>query len=266
VYQAELIGQLILAPPAVGESFTETDMRLLEDIARQAGPAVYSVRLTTDLQHSRERLVTAREEERRRIRRDLHDGLGPQLASQMLTLDAVLKLLERDPDAAARLLHNLKSQAKDALASIRELVYDLRPPALDELGLVGALQERMLQSRQTGTEISMDIPGGLPPLSAAVEVAVYRIAQEAVTNVIRHAKAASCKLRLQPWDDGYRRGLMLEVKDDGAGLPASYNHGIGMVSMRERADELGGTCKIESVPGRGVTITVWLPLPEVEDD
>jgi signal transduction histidine kinase len=266
VYQSELIGQLILDPPAIGESFSETDIRLLEDIARQAGPAVYSVRLTTDLQHSRERLITAREEERRRIRRDLHDGLGPQLASQMLTLDAVLRLLERDPAAAARLLHDLKTQARDALTSIRELVYDLRPPALDELGLVGALQERVLQSRQMGTEVKIDTPDGIPPLSAAVEVAVYRIVQEAVTNVIRHAKASHCQVLLRPCDDGYRRGLMLEVKDNGSGLPDSFHQGIGMVSMRERADELGGSCTIESISGDGVTINVWLPLLEVEDD
>src|SRR6266702_8995934 len=136
VYQTEPIGQFMLAPRAPTEPFTPADRQLLEDIAHQAGIAAYAVRLTTDLQLSRERLVTAREEERRRLRRDLHDGLGPLLALQTLQLDAARSLLVRDPSAADALLVELKAQTQTIIANIRRLVYDLRPPALDELGLV----------------------------------------------------------------------------------------------------------------------------------
>jgi signal transduction histidine kinase len=118
---------------------------LLDDLARQVGIATHAVRLTADLQHSRERLVTAREEERRRLRRDLHDGLGPTLASFTLKLDAARNLLEREPATTNALLADLKAQAQAAIANIRRVVYDLRPPALDELGLVTALREQAAQ-------------------------------------------------------------------------------------------------------------------------
>jgi len=142
VYQSETIGQLIVAPRSPDEALTPADRRLLEGIAHQAGACAHAVRLTAALQHSRERLVTAREEERRRLRRDLHDGLGPTLASQTFKLDAALDLLETDPVAVRRLLAELKAQTQATVADIRRLVYELRPPALDELGLISAIGEQ----------------------------------------------------------------------------------------------------------------------------
>ena len=121
------------------------------------------MRLTTDLQRSRERLVTTREEERRRLRRDLHDGLGPTLGSLPLKLDVAGDLLERDPVAARELLRGLKEQSQSAVADIRRLVYELRPPALDELGLVGAIRETAARHTRNGLRASVDAAEGLPP-------------------------------------------------------------------------------------------------------
>jgi signal transduction histidine kinase len=255
VYQAETVGQLLVAPRAPGEAFTPAERRLLEDIALQAGVAVHAVRLTADLQRSRERLVTAREEERRRLRRDLHDGLGPQLASLTLTLAAARELLRQDVDAADRLLQELSIHTQAAIADIRRVVYDLRPPALDDLGLVLALREQAEHYSQAGLQITINTPEHLPPLPAAVEVAAYRIVQEALTNVVRHAQARTCTVCLTLGD-----ALDVEIRDDGVGLPPGVRAGVGLTSMRERTAELGGMCRIESMPGRGTCIHARLPL------
>jgi len=127
-YGGETVGRLLLAPRTPGEQFSPADRSLLEDLARNAEVAVYAVRLTDDLQRSRERLVTAGEEERRRLRRDLHDGLGPTLASLTLGLDVSLRLLKKSPDEAEEMLSRLKAQTKEAVVDIRRLVYGLRPP------------------------------------------------------------------------------------------------------------------------------------------
>jgi signal transduction histidine kinase len=256
IYQNEVVGELVLAPRQQGERWTATDRRFLQDLAPQIGVAVHAVRLTADLQRSRERLVTAREEERRRLRRDLHDGLGPQLSSQTLTLTAARKLLRDDPDAAEQLLLDATTHAQEAIADIRRLVYVLRPPALDDLGLCAAIQELLHQYRSSGVTLMLDAPSLLPALPAAVEVACYRIAQEALTNVIRHANAHTCIVHLRAENE-----LILEVRDDGQGLAPMYQRGIGLTSMRERAEELGGTCTITSPhDGRGTRVLACLPL------
>jgi signal transduction histidine kinase len=257
VYQHEEVGQLILAARAPGEPFSPADRRLLNDLARQAGVAVHAVRLTTDLQRARERLVTTREEERRRLRRDLHDGLGPHLASQTLTLDAIAKLLTRDPATAATLIAHLKDQAHTALADIRRLVYDLRPPALDDLGLIGALQAQAVQYVHSGLHVTIEAPDRLPPLPAAVEVAIYRIVQEALTNVVRHAQARTCVVRLV-LDTA---AVVLEITDDGVGVRSDRPAGVGLRAMRERAEELGGNCTLAAQVAGGTRVEARLPLP-----
>ncbi len=255
VYQNEQVGVLVLATRGPGEPFSAADRRLLDDLARQAGVAAHAVRLSADLQRSRERLVTAREEERRRLRRDLHDGLGPQLASQTLTLTAVRKLLRHDPAAAEMLLSDAITHAQHAISDIRRLVYDLRPPALDDLGLVGALREQLQQYRSSDVAFTLEAPEHLPPLSAAVEVACYRIVQEALTNVVRHAHASTCSVCLTLGEP-----LSLDIFDDGLGLPPAYRTGVGLTSMRERATELGGTCVIAPLPAGGTRVCVRLPM------
>jgi signal transduction histidine kinase len=186
IYQKEEIGRLVLSPRAPGEGFSDADRSLLEDLARQAEVAVHAVRLTTDLQHSRKRLVATREEERRRLRRDLHDGLGAQLAGLNVQAGTLRRLIPRDPDAAEELVVELREELRGAIADIRRLVYDLRPPALDDLGLVEALRRlaERYGSKDEPLSVLVEAPEDLPDLPAAVEVAVYRITQEALTNVV----------------------------------------------------------------------------------
>jgi signal transduction histidine kinase len=265
IYQKEIVGQLAVAPRSQNEPFTPPDMRLLEDIARQAGGAAHTVRLNRDLRRSREKLVATREEERRRIRRDLHDGIGPTLASHTLKLDAILDLIDTDCETAKVQIEELKGQTQDTIADIRRLVYELRPPALDELGLVEALEAHIYQVVNTpgGPEITLNVkPPGLPPLSAAVEVAAYRITLEALTNIIRHAQAQTCNIRFAVGD---LNTLQLEIIDDGVGLPTNLMPGVGISSMRERAVELGGVCILDKAPSGGTRITVVLPLAGLEN-
>ena len=185
-YQSTLIGQLLVSPRARGETFNPSEMRLLENIAQQAGTAVYAAQLTHDLQRSRERLVTAREEERRRIHRDLHDGLGPHLATLSLKVDAARNHLAKDTEMAGQLLRDLKGDIQQAISDIRRLVHDLRPPALDQLGLVFALREHIAQ--QNGNlKIVLHTSEDLPLLPAAVEVAAYRIRPRS-----HHQRSAPC--------------------------------------------------------------------------
>lgn len=253
-YRGETIGRLLVSHRPGEAGFSAADNRLLEDLARQAGVAAYAVRLTAEIQHARERLVTAREEERRRLRRDLHDGLGPTMASLTLMAEAAGNLLSRDPLAAAELLQELKDEAKAATAEIRRVVYELRPPALDELGLVAAIREQADQYRRAGLLVSIFAPESLPPLAAAVEVAAYRIVQESMTNVVRHAGARTCIVRLE-----VDNGLQVEITDDGRGLNGGMP-GVGLASMRERAAELGGSCVVEAASGGGTLVRARLPM------
>ncbi len=257
-HQGELVGWLIVTPRSPQEQFTDRERQLLADIAGQAGAAAYAVRLTTALQRSRERLVLAGEEERRRIRRDLHDGLGPTLASQTFKLDAALELLETDPAAAANLLLSLKTQNQSLIADIRRLVYALRPPSLDELGLLVALQVHISQMSLGNNGLKVTVaaaPNPLPPLPAAVEVAAYRIVLEALTNVVRHARASQCRITLEHTP----HHLHITITDDGHGFPTGTHSGVGLISMRERTEELGGQFTMTTASG-GTTITAVLPL------
>ena len=267
VHQGEPVGELVLAPRAPGEDFSPADRRLLDDLARQAGIAAHAVllhqrtaRLAGDLQQAREGLVAAREEERRRLRRDLHDGLGPRLASLTLKLESLRDRLAHDPVGDA-MVADLTRRTQDAVADIRRLVYALRPPALDDLGLVSALREATAQYGYEGDgelRITIQAPDELPPLPAAVEVAAYRIAQEALTNVVRHAGARRCAVRLAR--DVAAGTLCIEIEDDGRGLGPNHRSGVGLSSMRERAEELGGTFAIEPIPGGGTRVRAQLPL------
>jgi signal transduction histidine kinase len=264
IYQGETVGYLLLAARSPNETFTAGEQRLLRDIARHIGVTAHTVlltqdlhRLAEDLQRSREALVKSREEERRRLRRDLHDELGPQLASLKLNLDVARKLVSRDPGAAEALLVDLRTQSQSAIADIRRLVYDLRPPALDELGLTGAIQEYVRQiAGQDGLHICLDSLKDLPPLPAAVEVAAYRITLEALANFVRHSQGLNCHVSIS--NTGSH--LQVEVIDDGLGLPDQIQPGIGLSSMGERAAELGGTCRIEALPLGGTRVLARLPL------
>ncbi len=254
-YRGQSAGQLRVAPRQPRETLHDADRALLENIARQAGAAAHAARLTADLRRSRQRLVAAREEERRRLRRDLHDDLGPRLASMTLTIEAIARLVERDAAQARTMLHHLKEQAQEAVQEIRRLVHDLRPPALDDLGLTAALQECAARYAPSGVRITVEAPESLPPLPAAVEVAAFRIAQEAMTNAVRHAQARTCRVTLQ-LEVGHLRVI---IEDDGRGLPSDLEPGVGLHSMRERVDELGGWLTLNDRPGGGTLVEAWLP-------
>jgi signal transduction histidine kinase len=258
--QDEPVGTLVVGRRGPRETFTPAELRLFEDLGRQVAVAVRSVLLARALQLSRERLVTTREEERRRIRRDLHDGLGPALAGVALGLDAARNLIANDPPAADELLRKLKVETHTCIKDIRRLIYALRPPTLDELGLLPALQEYAVRLADRDADVSVVVETTpLPPLPAAVEAAAYRIAVEALTNVARHAAARRCVLRIEV-QDGTRPALLVQVSDDGIGISAHRRPGVGLAAMAERAAELGGTCDVHIRPAGGTHVLARLPL------
>lgn len=259
IYQGAAIGSLLAAPRSAEERFTPAEERLLQNVARQAGTAVHTLQLTADLQHARQQIVSSREEERRRLRRDLHDGLGPSLAAALLKIGSARSLLPTRPDLTDRLLAEMETDMDTTLADVRRIVYDLRPPALDQWGLVGALRAYAETCESDTLTVRVDAPAALPPLSAAVEVAAYHIGREGLTNVVRHAQAQHCTLKL--WVEEVENGrLHLTLHDDGAGIAPDARAGVGLAAMRERAAELGGSCRIEGQLGQGTTVTAVLPL------
>ena len=255
-YHGDHIGQLLLAPRGQDETFSAAESKLLATIARQASIAAYNVRLTEELQRSREELVITREEERRRLRRDLHDGLGPVLAAMSFRLDAIRNLADHDSESTKHIATELKEQVQSSLAQVRRIAYNLRPPALDELGLVGALREHLTTiSEGNQPEFTFTASDRSLSLPAAVEVAAYRITLEAVTNVQRHSQATSCHVDLKLSDTH----LHVCVTDNGTGIPQNNRAGVGLTAMRERAEELGGYCTITNQKA-GTMVDAILPL------
>lgn len=239
VSQGTRVGTLVAAPRRGESTLDPRDGAVLADLARQAGAAVHTEALTADLVASRQRIVEAREEERRRLRRDLHDGLGPLLTSVGLNLDAARSRLAAGNGDTLTLLARAKDASSQAIADLRTVVYSLRPPALDDLGVVGAITAHLHRMEQTGT-IDIEVENhGLPALPAAVEVALFRIAVEGVTNVVRHSEANCCRVRLGAADTS----AYVEVVDDGVS-DVAWTPGVGIVAMRERASELGGTLEV----------------------
>jgi signal transduction histidine kinase len=255
-YRDETVGRLVLPADGPRVALSGRDERLLGDVVRQAAFAARTAHLARELQRSREQIVTAREEERRRLRRDLHDGLGPALGGVGLRIDTARNLAAREPAEADKLLKQAREDVTTALADVRRLVHDLRPPALDDVGLAGAVRQQAARLRSPGLTVTVDGGEELDRLPAAVEVAAYRIASEALTNVVRHAKASTCRISLR--SDGGR--LVVEVRDDGVGIAAGTPAGVGLVSLRERAAELGGDCRIECPDERGTVVRACLPL------
>ncbi len=259
-YQGETIGEITIVPSSTAGPLDESAREILADIARRIGPVANVVRMTHDLRRSSERLVLAREEERRRLRRDLHDTIGPTLAALNLRAGAIRGLIRKNPDGAEAEMTQLREQLRSVITDIRRVVYNLRPPALDELGMLSAIREHALQFASQGLRVTFDVPDQLPTLPAAVELAAYRIIIEAITNVARHAEAENCTVRLSIADNVY-----IEVMDDGVGLRADQRAGVGISSMRERAGELGGDVIFESPAAGGTRVLAHLPLGLARD-
>jgi len=267
-HHGELVGVLSLAPRGPGDNFSTADETLLRDLATQSGAAAYAVRLTValrssleDLRRSREKLVATQEEERRRIQRDLHDGLGPVLASMRLRLEACLNTAQETEASLSGDLERLYELVGQATGDIRRLVYDLRPPVLDQLGLVPAIRQHCERfSRESGIEAGFEADPD-PSIPAAAEVTLLRVVQEAFLNVQKHANASRVEVRLKQ-RDGW---LDLRVRDDGVGFGAdSRVAGTGINSMRERAELLGGTLRLSGDPGSGTEVTLRVPAQATE--
>jgi two-component system NarL family sensor kinase len=274
VYDGRRIATLVVSLPEGEAALGGPEQRLLRDLAGAAGAVVQSALYAGEIARSRDHLVRAREEERRRLRHDLHDGLGPTLASVAMGLDAAATKLADDADLAG-LLRDLDRALQDAIADIRLLVQGLRPPALDELGLVPALREQAYDmsarsQRADGGSLRIEVvtEPALPPIGAAVEVAAFRIAVEGMTNVLRHAAASRCTVRLtaEPNGEASRPGefLHVRVEDDGCGIDLDGRTGVGFESMRNRAEELGGELRVARRPGGGTVLAAMLPLQRGE--
>jgi signal transduction histidine kinase len=241
-----------------GPRLRPAERRLLEDIALQVGGVVHAAGLLESVRAAQHRLVLAREEERRRLRRDLHDGLGPQLAALTMQVDTLrnrLGLPEVDTDAE---LIVMRGHIQATVSDVRRVVEGLRPPALDELGLTGAIKQLARRMTSPSLEVGVEIEP-LPALPAAVEVASYRIVLEALTNVVKHSGATRARIRMR----AHSGAVVLEVSDDGSGAAAARDGGLGLISMRERAEQISGRLSIDTRPGRGTCIRTSLPLDEV---
>ncbi len=257
VHQGERVGTLVVGQRSQTEELSAADVRVLEDVARQVAGVAHAVRLAEDLQRSREQLVLAREEERRRLRRDLHDGVGSALAGLALQAGTARQALPDDPEAALSRVAGLEAGVREAVADIRRIVDDLRPPALDELGLAEALRERAEALLPGRVSVRSSLDGGSLP--AAVEVAAYRIGTEALTNATRHSRAQ--RVTVSVCVEEVPPALVVQVEDDGVGLPRGLSgHGVGLGSMRDRAEELGGACEVEGVVTGGTRVRATLPL------
>jgi two-component system NarL family sensor kinase len=255
-YDGDVVGTLTVGLRPGERRLADADRRILATVAAPLAVALHAVVVSAELQRSREQIVEAREEERRRLRRELHDGLGPTLTGIAFAADAAANHV-RDPERVEQLLAALRRDARAALADVRRVVEDLRPPALDELGLVGALRQRadQLGWRADGTavRIQVDAPELVPALPAAVEVAAYRIATEALTNVARHSRAEAAVLRLR-----CEGPLEVSVTDDGPPL-GPWLPGVGLRAMHDRALELGGSFSAGPT-SRGGVVQASLPV------
>jgi signal transduction histidine kinase len=284
IHGGEVLGKLLLSSRSPGEVFTSEDRKLLDVLLRQAGQIVHSVNMASDmkllardLQDSRTRLIYAREEERRQIRRNLHDDLAPRLMSLAFNVAAAEQYIEKNPNKAFALLGELRMTIRSTVDDIRTMVHDLRPPTLDEFGLIGSIKARIEDTIKTSEQVSaslhitplrakLHIPQELPDLPAAVEVAAYRIVTESLVNIVKHAKATNCDVYLQM---NSANELQIEVLDNGIGIPVhikpSGNGGIGLTSIRERAKELGGQCVFERLEQGGTRVKALLPFSHREE-
>ena len=253
----EVVGALVVSPRRGESRLGARDRRLLEQLGTSLAVTVQAVQYAEELQSAREALVGAREEERRRLHHDLHDGLGPVLAGVQLTADAARRTVQTDPEAAAALMDDVRRQSTTAIAEVRRLARGMRPPTLDSLGLVSALEQQA--ATLAPLEVIVQCRSPLPDLPPAVDVAVYRIATEALTNIVRHAPSATCATVALGSAAG---SLTVSITDNAGNGQRPWEPGVGLVSMRKRALEVGGT--FDAGPHHeGGRVFATLPFREV---
>ncbi|MGW9630031.1 sensor histidine kinase [Agromyces sp. NPDC055520] len=257
VFHGEELGVLSV-PPRPGESsLTALDREVVGRIALHSAPALHGARALAELGEAHTRLLLAREEERKRLRRDLHDDLSPTLSGLSLGAAALAKRAASIDAELSRQAAELHEDIQAAVVQSREIAYGLRPPILDDRGLVAAIRDRVHGQSADALAVEVIAPEGALGLPAAVDLAALRIVQEAVANVRRHAQAGTCRITLE------RRGdeLHVQVDDDGIGMPRRAAGGLGLASIRERALELGGTARFGNTPSGGARVSVRLPVP-----
>jgi signal transduction histidine kinase len=267
IFAGETIGALHVGQRAMNDSLTGTDLKLLGVLARQISAVAHATLVSSELQSARLRIVEAREETRRRLGSDLHDGIGHQLTG--LARKAELASQQAQGQNAASVLSEITRQLKATIVQVRALAHQLHPPELETLGLVEALREQ--SQMHPSLTIRIESPENLPVFPAAVETAAYYITLEALTNIEKHASAQSCLIRLSIDTPSLSRlcMLVLEISDDGVGVSNSAREGLGLLSMQGRAAEVGGTCQVISSAYGGTTITggtkvrIYLPFQPV---
>jgi two-component system, NarL family, sensor kinase len=254
-HRGDRVGSLVVGPPERRPTLEETASQALASLADQVAPVVAALWLDEQLLRSREQLVTAREEERSRLSRELHDNVGPTLAGIRLQLEAARSALPAD-FTGGPLMDRAVQGLQEALQTLRRVVHDLRPPELDALGLPGALRELAVFLSGPTLRVDTALPGEVTELSKPVEVAAYRIVAEALTNVVRHAQATRAEISLE-----LSAGeLVVQVCDDGIGVqPDAGSHGMGMRFMAQRAEEIAGSFSYRS-DSTGTAVRAVLPV------
>jgi signal transduction histidine kinase len=253
-YRDEPVATLAVSPRPGETTLIARDRTVITRICAQAAPALHGAHLVNELVEARARVVIAREDERRRLRRDLHDDLAPTLAGLGLSAAVVERFSRAGDGRAADAATDLAGQLQGASRQVRDIAYNLRPPVLDDRGLVATIEETIATGGPP--RVNVVAPTDRLDLSAAVEACALRIIQEAVINVRRHAAASCCEVSIIPEPDALR----IEIVDDGIGFTEPRRAGIGMRSMTERASEIGGSVSFRSEAGRGTRVSVRLPV------
>ncbi|WP_198295479.1 sensor histidine kinase [Diaminobutyricimonas sp. LJ205] len=261
LHASSVEGWLVLTPRRPGAMLEPSQREAIAPVAAHLASVLHANRLAEDLRDSRRALVVAREDERRRVRDDLHDHVGPTLAAAVMTLGAAEHESSRNPEAATGYVRDARQQVSDAVATIRRIVYGLRPPALDDLGLVGAVTA-FTRGLQTPMTLTVESGTSLPPLSASVESAAYAITLECVSNALRHSGGTECSVRIHMDRDE----LVIEIEDNGRGVISPID-GVGTESIRQRAAELGGSFERLTRNGDGTLARTRLPTgPNAQEE
>jgi signal transduction histidine kinase len=256
-YRGEQLATLAVLPRPGDTALTASDRAVITRICAQASPALQGARLVNELVEARARVVIAREDERRRLRRDLHDDLAPTLAGLGLSAAVVERFSRAGDRRAADAATDLAGQLQGASRQVRDIAYNLRPPVLDDRGLVAAIEDTVATTGGP-PQVRVVAPSGRLELPAAVEACALRIVQEAVINVRRHAAASSCEVSIVHEPDALR----IEIVDDGIGFTEPRLAGIGIRSMTERASEIGGSVSFHSEARQGTRVSVRLPVSQ----
>ncbi len=248
------VGELQVGFRKAGERFSAEEKAAIAEVGSRAGTLAYAASLVEDVAQSRARIVLAREEERRRLRADLHDGVGPALAGTAHQMDALARRMsDGSPELHDRAVE-IRERLREVVGDVRAVTHGLRPPVLDHVGLAGAL--RRLVDGYEVPECTVSIDDSWGELPAAVEVAAYAVASEAVSNAVRHSAAG--RIHLDARVEG--RNLVVSVTDNGRGIPARTHGGLGLMSMGERSEEVGGRLDVLARPGGGTVVRALLPL------